>query len=365
MSTEIQQRIRVAILDDYQNVAPAIFARRLPEVETRSFNDTLDAQDPKQRGALIERLRDFQVISTMRERTAFPPEVVSALPQLRLVLTTGMVNAAISLDACQLRHLPVIGTKGKHLKSPDSVATKTILSASLQATAEQTLALILAVTKLIPQNCNSIANGGWQTGLATGLAGKTLGLVGLGRVGGMVARMASLALGMRVIAWSRNLTQEEADRQSAKLGLDTSSGVRISVTESKADLFREADVVSLHYVLSERSRGIVGREELAAMKPTAVLVNTSRGGLIDEPELLETLKQGRIAGVGLDVFTTEPLPAESEWRTVRWGENGAGNAVLAPHMGYSEERVIEAWYKESADNLAEWLDGKMPDAVIV
>ncbi len=354
--------VRVAILDDYQHIATQIFGRLRPRIDIRSYSYTLDALDPSGRNELIKRLEPFQVIVTMRERTAFPAELIEALPNLKLLLTTGMANAALSLKTFSERGIPVVGTKGTRIAKVETGAT-TVLSPSLQATAEQTMALILAVTKLITRNQTEIANGGWQTGLVTGLAGKTIGILGFGRIGVMVARMAAVGFGMNVLAWSSNLTQEQADQKAKQMGLDPSI-YPVKVAQSKEEFFRTADVISLHYVLSDRSRGIVGKDELAAMKPTAVLINTSRGGLIDEPALLNTLKQGRIKGVGLDVFMIEPLPPDSEWRTTRWGESGTSHAVLSPHMGYAEETVIQGWYEELADSLGEWLDGKTPSAVI-
>ena len=352
--------VRVAILDDYQNVAHPIFSQRTPSVELHAFPDTLNVLDEDQRRKLIERLKGFEVISTMRERTAFPPDVLESLPDLKVILTTGMANAAISLKTCADRGILVVGTPGKKIKKPASTPIL-ILSPSLQATAEQTLALILGVAKLIPRNAAEISQGGWQTGLTSGLAGKTLGLLGFGKIGSMVGRMAVFGFGMNLLAWSSNLTQDQAEAKAKELGIDPSV---VKVAGSKMELFQQSDIISLHYVLSDRSRGIVGKEELAAMKPSGVLINTSRGGLIDEQELLRTLKKGSIRGVGLDVFTTEPIPANSEWRTTRWGENGTSYAVLAPHMGYADENVIAGWYEESADALAEWLEGRTPAGVI-
>ncbi|KAF2487833.1 D-isomer specific 2-hydroxyacid dehydrogenase [Neohortaea acidophila] len=360
-STTREGPIRLAILDDYQNIARPKFAALLPRIEIHTFTYTLNAHSTSERNELIKRLQPFDVISSMRERTAFPAEVLSALPRLKLLLTTGMRNASIDMQACADRGILVVGTKGSKIKPPPTPPSTQVLSSSLQATAEQTLALILGVTKLIAHNDAHIAHGGWQTGFVSSLAGKTLGVVGLGKIGAHVARMAALGFGMNIVAWSSNLTQQQADERAKEIGLEA---VGIRVAASKLDLFREADVISLHYVLSDRSRRMVGSEEVAAMKPSGVLVNTSRGGLIDEPALLAALKQGRIRGVGLDVFTVEPLPSDSEWRTTRWGENGAGYAVLSPHMGYAEEDVIHGWYEETAESLAEWLDGKTPSAVI-
>lgn len=356
-----QQPIRLAILDDYQNNATNIFAKVLPELEIESFSDTLDAQNREQRAKLIDRLVDFDIISTMRERTAFPASVLSSLPRLKLLLTTGAANASIDKAACEAQGILVVGTSGRLIPWPKDVPH--LLAPSLQATAEQTMALMLGLAKLIPQGAISIAQGGWQVGATTGLAGKTLGLVGLGRIGCMVARMAKIAFGMNIIAWSSSLTQSQADEKAEKMGLGGAGA--ITVANSKLEVFRQSDFISLHYVLSDRSRHMVSSEEINAMKPTACLINTSRGGLIDEQALHQAVKEGRIRGVGLDVFTTEPLPADSPWRTTKWGQGKAGITVLSPHLGYTEEAVIQGWLEESAQNLLEFLSGKPPSPVIV
>lgn len=186
------------------------------------------------------------------------------------------------------------------------------------------------------------------------LAGKTLGLVGLGKLGAEVARVAVLAFDMRVVAWSENLTGEKVGAVAKEVGVEAG---KMRCARSKEELFEVADVVSLHYVLSERSRGVVGRAELGRMKEGALLVNTSRGPLVEEKALLETLSRGRIRGAALDVFDLEPLPADSPWRTTAWGTEGRSEVVLTPHMGYGDEQ-IHAWYEEVAQNLARWLDGR-------
>ncbi|KAH7079748.1 D-isomer specific 2-hydroxyacid dehydrogenase [Paraphoma chrysanthemicola] len=363
-------KLRLAILDDYQNIAPEIFLQQFPnhEIEIESFPDTLQAKRDDQRAALIDRLQDFDAISTMRERTAFPATVLNNLPRLKLILTTGAGNAAIDTKTCHERGITVIGTGAKHIpKIPPSQLKP--LPAGLQYTAEQTLALILAIAKDVPHNSKTLAAGGWQTNMTSSLAGKTLGVLGLGRIGSLVARMAILGFGMKVIAWSSSLTQDAANTKAAEIGLtpfdDVANAPAITAVVSKLDLFRRADFVSIHYVLSERSRGIVGREEIAAMKSTASIINTSRGGLIDEEAMYEAVKNGRIRGVGLDVFQEEPLAADSPWRHTKWGEDGAGCAVLSPHLGYADEVVIPAWYRESAEHLAEFLRGEGSEPVIV
>lgn len=191
------------------------------------------------------------------------------------------------------------------------------------------------------------------------LTGRTVGIVGLGRLGIAVASILYRAFGVRVVTWSSSLTQETADEKAVAAGLpaESSWGKTFEVV-AKEELFRRADVVSVHYVLSERSRGIIGRAELALLKPSALLVNTSRGPLIDEEALLEVLKEGKIGGAALDVFELEPLPKESEWRSEKWGKEGRSRVVLTPHMGYVEEGTLRAWAEEVVQNLEKWVKGE-------
>ena len=333
---------KVAILDDYQNLSPRHFAHLSSRIDLAHFPHTLDPRDASQRDALIQRLQPYNVIVTMRERTPFPAEVVNALPNLKLLLTESMRNLALDLQACADRGVVVAGTTGRPV--------------GLHSTVQHTWALILGLARHIARDDAAVKRGGWQgSPLATNVSGKTLGILGLGKLGAQTARIAILALGMRVIAWSANLTQEKADEQAQAQGLPAGSFEAVS---SKPEFFRRADVVSLHNVLSERSRGIVGKTELETMKPTALLVNTSRGPLIDEAALLEALNAGQIRGAALDVFDTEPLPVESPWRTTAWGQDGRSEVVLSPHMGYGEEDQLNGWYEELAENLRRWLDGE-------
>lgn len=223
-----------------------------------------------------------------------------------------------------------------------------------------TWAMILALARNIAADDAAIKAGGWQTDMAVGLTGKTLGVVGLGRLGAAVARIGILAFGMRVVAWSNSLNQQKADEMAEKLGLplENEHGEKTFQVVEKEKLFQQADIVSLHYVLSERSRGIVGARELAAMKPSSLLVNSSRGPLIDETALLDAVGKGRIRGVALDVFEHEPLPADSPWRSQAWGTKGRSRVLLTPHMGYVEEGIMNAWYAETAENVERWLDGR-------
>lgn len=337
--------VKVAVLDDYQNLAPAQFDSLISSgrIELSSFPDTLDAQDAKDREVLIKRLQPFEVISTMRERTAFTDEVLAGLPNLKLLLTTGLRNASIDSAAAAKRGIIVAGTKSRSSLPPDS-------------TTQHTWALILGLARHIARDDLAVKSGAWQgQTLAIGLPGRTLGLLGLGRLGAATARIAVLAFNLKVIAWSSSLTQEKAEETAQELGLPAGS---ITVTSSKLELLRAADIVSVHYVLSERSRGLLGKEELAALKPSALLINTSRGPLIDEAALLETLKAGRIRGAALDVFDKEPLPVDSEWRTTKWGEDGRSEVLLSPHMGYGQEATISNWYALTAANLEHWLNGQ-------
>lgn len=223
-----------------------------------------------------------------------------------------------------------------------------------------TWAMILALARNIAADDAAIKAGGWQTDMAVGLTGKTLGVVGLGRLGAAVARIGILAFGMKVVAWSNSLDQQKADEMAEKLGLplENEHGEKTFQVVEKGQLFQQADVVSLHYVLSERSKGIVGARELAAMKPSSLLINSSRGPLIDETALLDAASKGRVRGVALDVFEHEPLPADSPWRSQAWGAEGRSRVLLTPHMGYVEEGIMNAWYAETAENVERWLEGR-------
>lgn len=226
------------------------------------------------------------------------------------------------------------------------------------------MALLLALARNVAIDDAAIKIGtGWQSGLATSLPTRTLGVVGLGRLGAAVARVAHLAWGMKVICWSENLTQQRADEMAAAMGLRSENaevpGEKTFQAVSKEELFRNADVVSMHYVLSDRSRGIVGIRELELMKKSALLVNTSRGPLIDQDALVKALEQGRIRGAALDVFEIEPLPLGSPWRRSNyWGRDGRSAVLTTPHMGYVDEVLMNAWYAETGENVERWLRGQ-------
>lgn len=270
--------------------------------------------------ALVETLGRFDVACAMRERTSFPAAVLDRLPRLRLLVTTGMKNAAIDLDAATRNGIVVSGT-----------ATQT------HAVVELTWALVLAVTRDIPRQDRSLREGRWQTGLGISLAGKRLGLLGLGRTGAQVAAQAQ-AFGLEVVAWSQNLTSERA----AEVGV-----ARVS----RDELFATSDIVSVHLRLSERTRGLVGADELARMKPGAYLVNTSRGPIVDEAALVRTLEERRIAGAALDVYDVEPLPVDHPLLKL-------DNAVLTPHVGYVTRENMELAYGETVEDIAAFLRGE-------
>jgi phosphoglycerate dehydrogenase-like enzyme len=309
--------MRLAILDDYQNVAltMADWDGLRPSLQIEIFHDTLETED-----AVAERLRDFEIVVAMRERTAFRRSLLERLPKLKLLVTTGMVNASIDKKAAAERGIIVSGTTS--LRHP---------------TAELTWGLMLALARNITREDAAMRKGAWQTTLGVGLHGKVLGILGLGKLGGQVAVFGK-AFMMDVIAWSENLTVEHAD----------SLGVQ---RVEKQELFGRADFPTIHTVLSKRTRGIVGPEELAAMKSTAYLINTSRGPIVEECALIAALETGKIAGAALDVYDQEPLPADHALRRL-------GNVILTPHLGYVTEENYRVFYSEAAENVRAFLAGK-------
>ena len=304
------------MLDDYQAVAAAFgpWDRLAGRADVEVFADHVGDRD-----ALVARLQPFDVVVAMRERTPFGREVVSALPNLRLLVTTGPRNAAIDLVACAERGVTVCGT-----------------GALGHGTAELTWALILAATRHLPEELASVRSGGWMTAVGGDLAGARLGVIGLGRLGGQVARVG-LALGMDVVAWSANLTAERCAEVGATL-------------VSKDELLGSSDVVTLHVVLSDRTRGLIGAADLARMKPTAWLVNTSRGPVCDEAALVDACRSGRIAGACVDVYDREPLAAGHPLRSLP-------NVLATPHIGYVTARGYERFFKDVVDDIVAWLDG--------
>ena len=313
---------RVAILDDYQKVAAssADWTALPADVEVSFFHDHLD--DP---GALVARLEPFEIIGIMRERTPFPGALLERLKHLRLLITTGPRNASIDLAAAHRRGVTVCGTRS-----------------SGHATAELAMALILALARGLPAETASMRAGGWQVGLGRDLDGATLGVVGLGRLGGRVARLGQ-AFGMTTVAWSQNLT----DAAAAAIGVR-----RVD----KAELFRSADFISVHLQLSPRTRGLIGADELALMKRDAYLINTSRGPIVDEEALVEALQAGRIAGAALDVYDREPLPPDDRlWRFP--------NLLLTPHIGFVTRAAYKVFYGDMIAGIAAFLAGR-PQGVI-
>jgi phosphoglycerate dehydrogenase-like enzyme len=279
------------------------------------FRDHLSDSD-----AVAARLAPFDVVCVMSERTPLTRAVIERLPRLRLIASTGAANASIDLAAARERGIAVAHT-----------------GYTSHGAIELTWALLLAAVRSIPAEVNSVRDGGWQVAVGGDLCGRTLGLLGLGRIGSAVARIGR-AFEMDVVAWSANLTPERAAEAGARL-------------VSKASVFRSADVVSLHLVLGERTRGIVGATELAQMKPSAWLVNTSRGPLVDELALIETLRAKRIAGAALDVFATEPLPPDHPLRTLP-------NVVATPHIGFVTRQTYETFYRDTVGNIIAWLDAR-------
>lgn len=308
-------RSRVAILDDYQNVAlqTADWAPVTERADITVFNDHVF--DPDE---LVARLAPFDVIAVMRERTPLPRSIIERLPNLKMIASTGPFNASIDTDAAAERGIH-IGTTG----------------GTVASTVELTWALILAAARNLVTENASVRAGGWQTGVGCELSGRVLGVLGLGRIGAKVARIGQ-AFGMEVIAWSANLTPEAAAEAGAG-------------QVSKDELFARSDVLSIHLKLSDRSAGLVGAPELALMKPTAILVNTSRGPIVDEAALIETLRSRSIAAAALDVFDTEPLPTGHPLRTL-------DNVIATPHIGYVADRPYRIFYRDTVAAIAAWLE---------
>lgn len=310
-------RLRCAILDDYFNLALDIadWSRLSDRVDATVFSHPFASQQ-----AVASALADFDIICAMRERTAFPKGLLDKLPKLGLLLTSGMRNAAIDMEAAKARGVAVAGTQ--YSRDP---------------TAAQTMGLILELTRGIGrENARMHAGEPWQTFAGVEIDGLTLGVVGLGKLGTKMAGIAK-AFGMNVIAWSPNLTPEKC--AAAGVGYAT-----------KEELFAKADVVTIHVVLSERSRGLVSRADLARMKPTAFLVNTARGPIVDEQALLEALQQRKIAGAGIDVFSVEPLPVDHPFRKL-------DNLVLTPHLGYATEDGLRIHYGQMVEAIDAWTRG--------
>jgi len=309
--------IGVALLDDFQDLGRTMgpWSRLQGRVAVEAFNEAILGED-----RLAETLAPFDVIVAMRERTPFPRSLIERLPNLRLLITTGMHNAALDFEALAERGVTVCGT-----------------TSGGASTVELTWALLLAASRHICEEDRAIRDGGWQHTIGPELEGRTLGLLGLGRIGSLMVPIAR-AFGMQAIAWSQNMTASDASAAGAE---------RVE----KEELFRRSDFVSVHYKLSTRSTGIVGEREIAWMKPTAFLINTSRGQLVDQDALLAALRDGRIAGAALDVYDEEPLPRDHPLRS-------APRTVLSPHIGYVATGPYERWWREIVENVEAFLDGE-------
>ena len=318
--------MRLSILDDYQGVAldmadwSSVRSRGI-EIAVERF-PFADAED------VVRSLADSEIVAAMRERTAFPKSIVDRLPKLKLLITTGMRNASFDMAALRDRGVTVCGTGGP-VGAPGGGGN--------EDTAELAWGLILGAARRIAEDHQFMRDGGWQTRIGHRVAGKTLGLLGLGRLGSAVARVG-LAFGMKAIAWSQNLTAEKAAAQGVE---------RVE----KDELFRRSDILSVHLVLSDRSRGLVGAREIGLMKPTAILVNTSRGPICDTAAVIDALKSGRLAYAGLDVYDQEPLPISHPLRS-------APNVILTPHIGYVTDENYRSSYPQIVENVVAFLDGK-------
>ena len=309
--------MKVAILDDYQNVSLGLadWSSVASRAEIAVFNDHIADPD-----AVVQRLLPFDVICVMRERTPLPRNVLERLPRLKLIASTSTRNSSIDAMTAKERGIRVTGTGYR--------STSTI---------ELTWALILASARHIVRESNSVRAGGWQTSVGRELHGRVLGVAGLGNIGGQVARIG-LAFGMKVVAWSQNMTPQAAEAAGATL-------------VTRDELFRQADIVTIHLILSDRTRGLFGSTDLALMKSTAWLINTSRGPIVDEAALVQAVKSGSIGGAALDVFDTEPLPADHPFRTL-------DNVLATPHIGYVGEDLYRTFFQDAAAAIGAWLDEK-------
>jgi phosphoglycerate dehydrogenase-like enzyme len=309
------KKYKIAVLDDYQNAAleSADWSVLGQRADIAVFQDHL--ADPE---AVVERLQPFDVVCVMRERTPLPRNIIERLPNLKLIASTGAGNASIDVAAAGEHGIAVVHT-----------------GYSSDPAIEFTWALILASTRHIVTESNSVRSGGWQQTVGADLRGKTLGVLGLGRIGSEVARIGR-AFGMNVVAWSENLTPQAAEAAGATL-------------VSKNQLFERADILTIHLVLSGRTSGLIGAAELARMKPTARLINTSRGPIVEEQALASALKNKQIAGAAIDVFDVEPLPPDHPFRSLE-------NVLATPHIGYVSQGLYKTFYEDTVSNIRKWLD---------
>ncbi|MFF7307634.1 NAD(P)-dependent oxidoreductase [Streptomyces sp. NPDC008137] len=312
-------RLRCAVLDDFQKVATEVvdWSPIAGEVEVVSFDSHLDGED-----ALAAALAEFDIVVTLRERVSFPGALIARLPRLKLIVASGMRNSVIDYAAAEEHGVTVCGT-----------------ASSSTPPVELTWALLLGLARGVVEESNALRSGGpWQSTVGADLHGRRLGLLGLGKIGGRVARVG-LAFGMRVSAWSQNLGQERADE------------IGVELAPSREDLLASSDFVSVHLALSDRTRGLLGPAELALLKPTAYLINTSRAAIVDQEALLAALHEGRIAGAGIDVFDIEPLPADHPMRT-------APRLLATPHLGYVSHANYTTYYGQAVEDIRAFLAGE-------
>ena len=309
--------MKIAVLDDYQDVAlkMADWSGLANRAQVDVYNEHLADSD-----AVVKRLHPYDIVCVMRERTPLNRGIIERLPNLKLIASTGPRNASIDLEAAAARGIKVVHTG--YFGSP---------------TIELTWALILGGARHLTGEAAAVRRGEWQHTIGDDLSGQTLGILGLGNLGSKVAQVAA-AFGMKVIAWSQNLSAEKAVADGAAL-------------VSKDDLLRQSDFVSIHLVLSDRTRGLIGARELSLMKPSARLINTSRGPIVVEADLIQALNSGRIAGAAIDVYDTEPLPPDHPYRRI-------ANLLATPHIGYVSRRLYQRFYRDSVSNILAWLDAR-------
>ncbi|CAM5423057.1 Phosphoglycerate dehydrogenase-like enzyme OS=Streptomyces violarus OX=67380 GN=FHS41_003711 PE=3 SV=1 [Streptomyces violarus] len=311
-------RLRCAVLDDFQRVATEVadWSPVADEVEVVSFDTHMDGED-----ALAAALADFDIVVTLRERVPFPGSLIARLPRLKLIVASGLRNSVIDYAAAEEHGVTVCGT-----------------TSSSTPPVELTWALLLGLARGLVEESNALRSGGpWQSTVGADLYGSRLGLLGLGKIGSRVARVG-LAFGMHVSAWSQNLTKERTDE------------IGVELAPSREDLLAGSDFVSIHLALSDRTRGLLGPAELALLKPTAYLINTSRAAIVDQEALLAALHEGRIAGAGVDVFDIEPLPADHPMRT-------APRLLATPHLGYVSQANYATYYGQAVENIRAFLSG--------
>jgi phosphoglycerate dehydrogenase-like enzyme len=309
--------MKIAILDDYQNVALKL--ADWSQLEKRARIDVFHDHLPDA-NAVVMRLLPYDVVCVMRERTPLRREIIERLPNLKMIASTAPRNASIDMAAAAARGIKVVHTG--YFSSP---------------TVELTWALILAGARHLNAEAAALRRGEWQHTIGEDLSGKTLGILGLGSIGAKIATIG-LAFGMKTVAWSQNLTAEKAQALGAKW-------------VTKEELLRQSDVVSIHLVLSDRTRGLIGAPELAVMKRSARLINTSRGPIIEEPALIQALERGQIAGAAIDVYDIEPLPADHPFRKL-------DNLLATPHIGYVSRGLYERFYRDTVSNIVAWLDAR-------